>query len=150
MLVPGLQALNVRHVVHVLTMCLMGAKFEQASLTSKMTAQVMVDAFHKFRVVCALEGFENTSQAVDGGRRPQLEGQQLLAGQHSGLAFSDVPISVQILRICQTGAFPVLSKFPWTQHAFCAKRAVRTSSPQRGEGSVIRPPNGEEGMICTP
>jgi hypothetical protein len=29
--------------------------------------------------------------------------------------------------------------------AGCANRAVRTSSPQRGGGSVIRPPNGEKG-----
>jgi hypothetical protein len=54
MLVPGLQAPKVCYVVHILTMYLMSTKFEQASLTSKMTAaKVMVDAFHKFRVVCA-------------------------------------------------------------------------------------------------
>jgi hypothetical protein len=121
MLVPGLQAPKVCYVVHILTMYLMSTKFEQASLTSKMTAaKVMVDAFHKFRVVCAglrvggiWEHKSSSGCSLVGGRRPQLEGQQLLAGQHSGLAFSDVPISVQILRICQTCAFPVLSKFPW-------------------------------------
>jgi hypothetical protein len=32
----------------------------------------------------------------------------------------------------------------------CANRAVRTSSPQRGGGSVIRPSNGEGGewFVC--
>jgi hypothetical protein len=72
----------------------------------------MVDEFTNFVLFARWRDCENTSQAVEGGRRPQLEGQQLLAGQHSGQAFCDVPISVQILRVCQTCAFPVLSKIP--------------------------------------
>jgi hypothetical protein len=72
----------------------------------------MVNEFTNFVLLARWRDCENTSQAVEGGRRPQLEGQQLLAGQHSGLAFSDVPISVQIPRVCQTCAFPVLSNVP--------------------------------------
>jgi hypothetical protein len=66
--------------------------------TADASTVLMSNTFHKCRVVCALVGF------------------------------SDVPISARIPRVCQTCAFPVLSKFPWCRQAVFAQEGTYVTS----------------------
>jgi hypothetical protein len=84
MLVPGLQAWKVLHFVCVLTVCLMDAEFEQASLTSKMTAASHGRRISQISCCLRVGGIVRTQVKQwmeDEGRSSRVN--NFLAGQHS-------------------------------------------------------------------